>query len=352
MTDREVMTDRSGVAALDFELPAALEAHEPAEARGLARDQVRLLVGRALTGEITHHRFRDLPDILDPGDVLVVNTSGTLPAALDVLDGDLVVHFSTELPDGHWVVELRRRVAGATEPYPDGVAGTRLSVSGGATVTLGRPYTRGRLWVVALDVPDVPAYLMAHGRPIRYSYVDRDWPLATYRSVFATAPGSAEMPSASRPFTESLVTRMVSRGIVFAPITLHTGVASPEAHEKPYPERFAVPGATARLVNEARAAGRRVVAVGTTAVRAIESAVDASGRVRAAGGWTSLVVTPDVGVRAVDGLITGFHEPRASHLDMLRAIVGEPTLSACYRVALGEGYLWHEFGDANLLLAR
>jgi S-adenosylmethionine:tRNA ribosyltransferase-isomerase len=333
--------------ALDFELPPELEAHEPPEARGVARDRVRLLVGRRATGEVSHRRFDELPDLLEPGDVLVVNTSGTMPAALEIVGTDLVVHVSTELTGGDWAVELRG-AHGAT-PYPHGVAGTRYTLAGGAHVTLRRPYTRGRLWVAGLDVPSVPGYLMCHGRPIRYSYVGRPWPISDYRTVFATAPGSAEMPSASRPFTEALVTRLVTRGVVFAPVTLHTGVASPEAHERPYPERFHVSATTARLVNEARAAGRRIIGVGTTAVRALESAVT-GGEVRAAGGFTSLVITPENGVRAVAGLITGFHEPRASHLDMLTAIAGEDLLAACYREALREGYLWHEFGDTNLLI--
>src|SRR5262249_37848831 len=157
-----------------------------------------------------------------------------------------------------------------------------------------------------VDVASVPDYLLRYGRPIRYSYVDRDWPLAAYRSVFATEPGSAEMPSASRPFTGALVTRLVSRGIVLAPIMLHTGVASPEAEEKPYPERFRVAASTARLINQARVAGNRVVAVGTTVVRAVESAVAPDGTVGPAAGWTDLVVTPERGVRAIDGLLTGF----------------------------------------------
>ncbi len=335
----------------DFELPSALEAHEPPEARGIERDQVRMLVGRRDTGDVNHHRFADLPGILRPGDVLVVNTSGTMPAAIDALGTDLVLHVSTELSDGTWVVELRHHVGDSTEPYREGVAEARYTLTGGAHVTLLHPYTRGRLWVAALDVPVVASYLMAHGRPIRYSYVDRDWPLSTYRTVFATELGSAEMPSASRPFTEALVTRLVNRGVVFAPITLHTGVASPEAHERPYPERFRVSETTARLINEARAARRRIIAVGTTAVRAIETVADEHGRLRAAGGWTSLVVTPQRGVRAIDGLVTGFHEPRASHLDMLTAIAGEKLLAACYAEALRGGYLWHEFGDTNLLLA-
>lgn len=353
--DDPAVSHRSG---FDFELPPELSAREPAEARGLARDRVRLLVGRRTgpvgAGVVRHHRFAELPDVLEPGDVLVVNTSRTMPAAVDVLDRvGLVLHASTQLPDRDWVVELRERVeGGATRPYRGGVTGDELSVSGGARVRLLRPYTPGRLWVSRWSVGDVPAHLAAHGRPIRYSYVDRDWPIETYETVFATTPGSAEMPSASRPFTDELVRRLVTQGIVFAPILLHTGVASAEAHERPYPERFEVPPTTARLVNEARAAGHRIVGVGTTAVRAIETVADERGRLRAAGGWTSLVVTADRGVRATDGLVTGFHEPRASHLEMLRAIAGQRLLADVYAEALREGYLWHEFGDINLLLAR
>jgi S-adenosylmethionine:tRNA ribosyltransferase-isomerase len=376
--------------ALDFTLPPGLEAHEPPEARGLPRDGVRMLVGRRASGEVSDQRFRDLPTVLSPGDILVVNTSATLPAAIGTTSrararlrsqrvpvdakriphepragersidpaqqaGDeIVVHVSTELPDGTWVVELRRWVGGATVPFAAGVAGQVYRLRGGGSVRLLGPYTRGRLWTARFMVDVVP-HLLRYGRPIRYAYVDRDWPLSAYQTVFAPSvdrirAGSAEMPSAARPFSEAVVTRLVANGIVIAPIDLHTGVASPEAHEKPYPERFGVPSSTARLVNEARRAGARVIAVGTTVVRALESATDPQGLVHASEGWTDLVVTPAAGVRVVDGLLTGFHEPAASHLAMLETVAGSALLRSCYARALDEGYLWHEFGDVNLLL--
>ncbi|MFI7678431.1 S-adenosylmethionine:tRNA ribosyltransferase-isomerase [Actinophytocola sp. NPDC049390] len=317
---------------LEFTLPATREAHEPPEARGLGRDGVRLLVTSG--GRITHHRFTDLPSLLRAGDVLVVNTSATVPAA--VRAGDLVVHFSTERPDGTWLVELRQ----GTRPFP-GRAG-RIALPGGS-VTLVAPFGSGRLWTAEVDVPAaVPAYLAEYGTPIRYSYVPSWWPLSYYQTVFGVTPGSAEMPSASRPFTDRIVTELVARGVQFAPVLLHTGVASAEAHERPYPERFAVPPTSRAVVDRARAEGRRVIAVGTTAVRAIESDGD--------DGWTDVIVTPSRGVRRVDGLLTGFHEPKASHLDMLAAFVDEDVLGATYREAIAEGYLWHEFGDVNLLL--
>ena len=189
-----------------------------------------------------------------------------------------------------------------------------------------------RLWRARLSVAVVP-YLLRYGGPIRYSYVPRDWPLSHYQTVFAQEPGSAEMPSASRPFTPSVVTRLVSRGVLIAPLTLHCGVSSLEADEDPYPEPYDVPPATAELVNHVRARGGRVIAGGTTVVRALETAAcvgsrgGSGGRVAAAAGWTSHVVTPETGVRAVDGLLTGLHEPRSSHLRMLAAFAG-PTCSA------------------------
>jgi S-adenosylmethionine:tRNA ribosyltransferase-isomerase len=338
-------------AALDFELPAELAAREPAEARGLRRDQVRLLVTRAgATPE--HHVFTDLPRVLASGDLVVVNNSATLPAALDARFDDggpaVRVHVSSELADGSWLIELRRPVAGSTAPFgtvdTPGRSGRRLRVGDG-TITLLRPYT-GRLWVAAGPLAGL---MTRHGRAIRYDYTDRDWPLSAYQNVFATEPGSAEMPSAGRPFTGEVLAALAAAGIVVAPITLHTGVASPEAGEPPYPEWFAVPAATARLVEHTRSAGGRIVAVGTTVVRALESAVD-GGRIRAAAGWTDLVIGPDHPVRVVDGLLTGFHEPRASHLTMLAAVGGEAMLRAGYEAALAQRYRWHEFGDVHLLL--
>ena len=335
-------------AVLDFALPTSLEAHEPPEARGLSRDGVRLLVGERAAGTVSHHRFTDLPALLRPGDVLVVNTSATLPAAVPVADSPLTVHFSTETADGSWLVELRRQAGKATVPYADGTPGKRYPLPGGGTVTLRAEYSTGRLWRADVDThgaASVRDFLYACGQPIRYGYVGRPWPLSCYQTVFGVHPGSAEMPSAGRPFTHELVTRLVTAGVLVEPIVLHTGVASPEAHERPYPERFAVPPTTMRVVAQARAHGGRVIAVGTTAVRALESAWEGPAQ-----GWTDLVVTPERGVRVVDGLLTGFHEPRASHLDMLAAIAGIPLLERCYAAALDAGYLWHEFGDVNLLL--
>jgi S-adenosylmethionine:tRNA ribosyltransferase-isomerase len=340
--------------SIDFTLPPELEAHDPPEARGTARDGVRMLVSRGTTGQISHHRFGELPGLLLPGDLIVVNTSGTLPAAVPAVPGrrELAVHFSSPRPDGGWLVELRTVRGPATVPYPGGAPGDTIELPGGAVLTLEERVT-GRLWQARLSTAVVP-YLLRYGTPIRYSYVRRPWPLDAYQTVFATRPGSAEMPSASRPFTSEVVTRLVARGITFAPLTLDTGVSSLEGDEEPYPEPFDVPPATARLVNLTRRTGSRVIAAGTTVVRALETAARAEpagdGMVAAAAGWASHIVTPDVPLLAVDGLLTGLHEPRSSHLRMLAAFAGQDLLGRCYQAAVDERYLWHEFGDVHLLL--
>lgn len=349
----------------DLRVPDELSARTPAEQRGAGRDDVRLLLSRGT--EVSHHRFTRLPDLLRAGDVLVVNTSATLAAAVDGrLGGEpVVVHFSTRGDRGHpgpgpaggrWAVELRRPDGtGSTAPRAGGPAGAAVRLPDGGELVFEAPLAPGadRLWWASASV-DVPALLRRHGRPIRYGYTARDQPLSAYQTVFALpspdGSGSAEMPSAARPFTARVVAELVSRGVQFAPIVLHTGVASAEAHEPPYPERFDVPATTAWLVNAARAAGGRIVAVGTTAVRALESAAGTGGVVRPASGWTELVVTPRRGVRVVDGLLTGLHEPEASHLLMLEAIAGRDALTSAYAEALRRRYLWHEFGDVHLVL--
>ncbi len=343
------------MSALAFELQPDLEAHEPPEARGLSRDAVRMLVARRSDGTVEHRTFRDLPELLEPGDVVVLNVSATIPAAVPArrANGTRVrVHFATRAPhlEDDWrVVEIRS--ADGTRParLP---AGERLSLRGGASLELVAPYASGQRLMLARFCCEllVDEYLERHGEPIRYGHVSRPWPLEAYQNVYATSAGSAEMPSAGRPFTRELLSRLVAREIAIAPITLHAGVSSPESHEPPFPEYYEVPDHTAGLICDARHAGGRVIAVGTTVVRALESAASADGCACGRSGWTSLVVTPQCGVRAVDGMITGWHEPEASHLMMLEAVAGPELLASSYAAALDGGYLWHEFGDSHLIL--
>lgn len=335
--------------ALAFDLPADLSASAPPA----TRDDVRLLVARP--GSVEHTRFARLADALVPGDLLVVNTSATLPAAVEGRREDgrpVTVHFATARDDGDWIVELRP-TGSADGPLPDVVAHERIELPAGVELRVVSPAPPGqrRLWRVQIGVDGgVVAYLHRHGRPIHYAYVPETHPLADYQTVFARDPGSAEMPSAGRPFTTELVTELVSRGVVVAPITLHTGVSSQEPGEPPQPEPFRVSEATARLVNLTRAWGSRVVAVGTTVTRALESAADERGVVRAAQGWTDLVLGPQRPARVVGGLVTGWHAPGASHLHLLEAVAGAELVESAYREALRQRYRWHEFGDSCLLL--
>jgi S-adenosylmethionine:tRNA ribosyltransferase-isomerase len=347
-----------------FSIPEGREAGTPAEVLGGGalgsdgRSDVRLMVAQRSGLGVAHRAFGDLGDALEPGDVLVVNTSAVVPAALDARGphGEVVrLHLSTEQPGGFWVAEPRLPAGPGTERYR-GRPPSHLVLEGGGRAELLAPYPAAganaeRLWLVRLDLPTAPLdYLAVHGQTIRYAHADAAWPVEAYQSVFSRVPGSAEMPSAARPFTDALVTDLVTRGIVIAPLILHTGVSSQEAGEPPYAERYSVPPATAALVNGAHRDGRRVIAVGTTVVRALETTADEAGRSHPGGGWPELVVTPERGVRVVDGLLTGWHEPESSHLAMLEAIGGRELIDRSYASAVGSGYRWHEFGDSHLIL--
>ena len=342
-------------------------AQSPPEHRGLRRDQVRLLVVEP--GAVAHRHFHHLPQHLRPGDLLVVNSSATLPAELDGTSpahGGLVVHVGTSLDDQHSgplrrVVELRT-APDAAEPVLDGQQAEEIQVGGGVRFRLVAPYPRpgssptgdgSRLWQAhVLGTDSLEDHLELQGRPISYGYLAERFPLSDYQTIFALHPGSSEMPSAARPFTPELVTRLIAGGVGVVPVTLHTGLSSQEAGEPPQAEWFEVSPATARVVNETRRAGDRVVAVGTTVARALESAVAADGTVHPRTGWTELVITPDRPVRAIDGIITGFHDPEATHLQLIEAVAGAGIMRDAYDAAEAEGYLWHEFGDSSLLLAR
>jgi S-adenosylmethionine:tRNA ribosyltransferase-isomerase len=351
---------------LEFDLPDQLEATEPPEARGLERDQVRLMVSHYLTDRVTHTSFRAFPEYLEPGDVLVINTSATLKAALNArrADGSLFeLHLSTHLQGELWIAELRQLGEKGSEPFLGAHSGEILTLPGGASARLLKPHDPRRrnplwaaqhsvrLWIATLDLP-APAvdYLDEFGFPIRYAYVRDRWPIEAYQTIYATEPGSAEMPSAGRAFSSEILARLSARGVQVLPLLLHTGVSTPEAGEAPLEEYYRIPAETASGINRARARERRIIAVGTTSVRAVETAALERGIVSPAQGWTRLVITPERGLRVVDGLLTGFHEPRSSHLALLTALAGRHHVARAYQEALEQKYLWHEFGDLHLIL--
>ena len=339
-------------AELVFERPERLFARSPPEVRGRARDDVRLLV--TLPDGHRHARFEDLPDFLRRGDLLVVNESAAIPGSLPAegRGGRILLNLCTRFQSDLWVLEPRWS-AGKPGPLPV-AAGDEFHV-GSATVRLLSEYPGlPRLWFAMADRP-FDSLAANFGGPIHYGYTDA-WPMETYQTLFSRVPGSAEMPSAARPFTAAGMRRLAEAGVRFAPILLHTGVSSLEIEGETveaqalYPEPFSVSRETADAVNRTHAAGGRVIAVGTTVVRALESAWTPEG-VRPRTAYTRLFVNPDRGVHAVDGLLTGFHDPVTSHLALLSAFLGMDGVRDAYAEAVREGYLWHEFGDSHLVFA-
>jgi S-adenosylmethionine:tRNA ribosyltransferase-isomerase len=333
---------------LIFSRPQELQATEPPEAQGRSRDDVRLLVSTP-SGH-THTHFRHLADFLEEGDLIVANDSATMPASLHAegTPGRFILNVSTRFGPRMWLAEPRWSTS---KPGPLPLhEGEAFRACDEKVKLIARYPGAERLWFVEGDL----AHAMTRcGEPIRYGYVDRAQPLTAYQTLFARAPGSAEMPSAARPFTKDVVRSLASKGIEIATIRLHTGVSSLEVetdeveqHTLP-PEPFAVSAATADKVN----AAKRVIAIGTTVVRALESAWDPDeGKVVARKGMTRLLIHPGRGVFAVHGLLTGFHDPGASHLAMLYAVAGKDLVRDGYEEAIKGGYLWHEFGDSHLLL--
>ncbi len=339
-----------------FDLSPDRIASTPPEARGLRRDEVRLLVARP--SGIEHTRFDQLAEHLVAGDLVVVNTSPTMAAAVDgtVRGRQVTVHFSSRNSRLNWTVEIRQ--PDNSGPVLDLDRGDVVGLASGA-ITLVEPADRDaadgvRLWKTQVAVSGgVRRFLQRYGRPIRYGYVPEEWPLSAYQTVFADQaswPGSAEMASAARPFSMSLVGRLGDAGVRIAPISLHAGVSSLEAHEPPPAEPYKVPRTTAAAVNRTKRQGGRVIAVGTTVTRALESAADKNGFVKFSAGWTDLVLGPDKHARIIDGLITGWHPPEASHHQLLESAAGRDMVAAAYDAALDGDYLWHEFGDSCLLL--
>jgi S-adenosylmethionine:tRNA ribosyltransferase-isomerase len=372
-----------------FVLPPELEAAAPPETRGLRRDHVRLLLLDRDSGTVGHHRFDELPMLLEPGDLVVVNDSRTLPASLlgrtaggSALEVRLAARARStgaplrgspdpSGPDGaeRWAALPLGVPADGGDPAlvptdarpapPPLPPGERLLFGGGLTATvLGRHEEAPPLVWLAFDTGGERLAEALHraGRPVRYAYVPRPWPLHHYQTMFAAAPGSAEMASAGRPFTVQTVRALRDRGVGLATLSLHAGLSTygDPAVDRRFvpPEAYRVPEATAAAVARCRAAGGRVVAVGTTVVRALETAATAGphGEVRAGSGVTRLRIGPGHRLLAVDGLLTGLHEPEASHLDLLGAFVDPEVLGRAYTAALDAGYLWHEFGDVCLVI--
>jgi S-adenosylmethionine:tRNA ribosyltransferase-isomerase len=350
-----------------FTLPSELSAKEPPERRGLARDQVRLLVINRAHEELHHARFDQIGDFLRGGDVLVFNSSRTLPASLSGCADCLAargeasapcmeVRLAQHLPDDSWLALL---LCKRGDPFGCGLrTGMRIDFPEDLYADVeGRDETIPRLWQLRFSKSGAEFIdlIYRHGSPVRYKYVSAPWELDYYQTVYAREPGSAEMPSAGRAFTWKLLFDLRRRGIEVAYLVLHTGLSSymDDELDRQHPaseEEYFVSEETAAKINAAHTRGGRVVAVGTTVVRALESIAEADGRIEPQRGYTRLHITSAHSLRAVDGLLTGLHEPEASHLDLLSAFLPPERIRAAYSEAIERRYLWHEFGDLNLIL--
>ena len=342
---------------IEFELPGRLECTQPTELRNLERDEVRLLVTTD-SKHVRHTTFRNVDQHLQKGDVLVVNTSATRATALPVaLPGNRkgMAHFSTRVNGHEWLVEIREIEEEKTVRWKEGKLGMKFHLPDGAEIRLKRKFYKERellhLWVADFTTfQEQEAYLAEHAQPIKYDHLNEHYPLDFYQTHFSLHPGSSEMPSAGRGFTKDLVERLLEKGVIFAPILLHTGVSSLEENESPYAEYMEIDQASATKINNAKKHGRKIIAVGTTAVRVVESAVNQRGEVVPYTGNTDLFIDNGYRMKVINGLLTGFHEPRASHLKMLQSIAGFDHIERAYDSALENNYFWHQFGDLHLIL--
>jgi len=349
-------------APFTFTLPPELSAKEPPERRGIRRDQVRLLVIERATGKIEHTRFDKIGNHLRQNDLLVFNSSRTLPASMRGCDCGaahgpcMEVRLAEHLPDDSWLALL---LCEQGDPFGCGLrAGMQIEFAEGLNAAvLARDANIPRLWKLRFSITGIELVDLIYrlGKPIRYEYVSAPWDLDYYQTVYAKEPGSAEMPSAGRAFTWKLLLDLKRRGIESAYIILHTGLSSymDDELDRAHPaseEEYFVSRITAEKVNSTRENVGRIIAVGTTVVRALESVADSNGRVGEKQGYTRLKIDGQHCLKVVNGLLTGLHEPEASHLDLLSAFLPAEQIHAAYEEAIARKYLWHEFGDLNLIL--
>ncbi|MFK7936460.1 MAG: S-adenosylmethionine:tRNA ribosyltransferase-isomerase [Saprospiraceae bacterium] len=344
---------------INFNLPNHLACPKPTELRNISRDDVRLLV-TSDNGVEEHTYFRNFTDYLKAGDVLVVNTSATQLAAFPIVlpNGKKGrIHFSTQMNNTEWLAEIRVIKGNKTVRWQAGEVNMVFELAAGLTIQLKSNFYESRtmlnLWRVEIKtVRDFQSYRNEYGQPIRYENLDKPYPLDYFQTFFSFHAGSSEMPSAGRGFTPELIDKLLQKGVVFAPILLHTGVSSLEENESPYPEYFEVNPITAAILNHAKSNDNRIISVGTTAIRAVESATNEVGKVISQKGHTNLYIKSDYQMKTVNSLLTGFHEPKASHLHMLQALAGVRHIARAYTAAIDHAYYWHQFGDLHLILNK
>jgi S-adenosylmethionine:tRNA ribosyltransferase-isomerase len=339
------------LADFDFDLPPAAIAQHPAR----PRDAARLL--HVADGRLDDRRVRDLPDLLAPGDILVSNDTRVIPAQLAARRGDarIGVTLDRPLPDGSWQALARN----AKRLHP----GDRLAFEGAdlaaiveerrADGSIALRFDReGAAFAAALEQAGalaLPPYIQRPEGPTPEDATD-------YQTVFARTEGAVAAPTAGLHFTPALLAALDARGIARVTVTLHVGVGTflpvrveDVADHRMHAERGIVTAETAAAINRARAAGGRVVAVGTTSLRLLESAADPSGRLEAFAGDTSIFILPGYRFRIVDRLVTNFHLPRSTLFMLVAAFAGLGRMREAYAHAIGAGYRFFSYGDACLL---
>ncbi len=336
--------------AFDYELPPELVAQQPLP----ERDASRLLVLDRGSGAIAHRAFRELADLLRPGDLLVLNRSRVFPARLlgRRAGGAAEILLVREREPSLWLAMVRpgrRLCPGALVEIAPGF-GVRIEAASSGPSRLVRLLTDG----------DPLAAVERHGHTPLPPYIRRpDLPAdrERYQTVFARESGSVAAPTAGLHFTPLLLERLKARGIETTTVLLHVGpgtfrpVEVEDVREhRVDPERFTIPGETTAAIARAKRDGRRVVAVGTTTTRALESRAEAGGDVTPGEGETELVIVPGFRFRTVDALVTNFHLPRSSLLLLVSAFAGRERVLAAYREAVAARYRFYSYGDAMLLV--
>ena len=346
--------------SINFTLPDELRAKKPPELRGINHDHVRLFVIDRNNRMTYHSAFNHLSDFLRRGDLLIFNSSRTLPASLKTINykaqQNLEVRLAEHLPDDCWLVlflyQNKNHFHSNLKP------GLRIEFASGLSATIiERNIHNPRLWKIKFSAngPELINIFYQIGKPIHYGYISAPLPLEYFLTVFAKDPVSSEMPSAGRAFTWKMLFDLKNKGIDTAFLTLHTGLSSymngdPNAGQLVAEEEYFISESTADKIETNKARNGRIVAVGTSVVRVLESCAIQTGKVLPGHAYTSPRMTEGHKLKIADGLITGFHEPEASHLDLLSAFLSPSLIKKSYEEAIEKNYLWHEFGDLCLII--
>lgn len=328
----------------------------PPELLGKRREDVRLIVINRESRDTVSTSFENLPAFINSGDVLVFNNSSvvraSIPAFFPSIGSEGFIHVGTSTEADLRLVEIRpKKLNGEIEPKSGAILlGTKDYIE-----FVKRHDVFGRfMWAKSSSGSDLLNIAEKSGKILRYGHIPFDVPESYYKNFTGQVPGSVEYPSAARPLTGSIIQQLKNRGVQVKAITLHCNLGSMEPQEfygtgRLLDEQYRIPEDTARTVNYARKNGRKVIAVGTSVVRALESSVS-RGLLKPGNYSTELYIHGNYNFRIVDSIVTGMHEELGSHIGMISAFTGNSLLEASYSKATEDGFTWHEFGDLALII--